>query len=339
MAIDMFSTRTMLRMLEQSKRPKSFLRDTFFATETPFDTEYVDIDITKGKRKMAPFVSPRIGSKTVERTGYETKTYKPVLVAPDTITTAEDILKRAAGETIYGAGSPDTRAVAILAKDMIELDDMITRREEWMAAQVLFTGSVDMVGEGVNETISFGLTNINTLASGAQWDESTSNPIGDLVLARKTIIQGSGVTPTMAILGSDAATAFTSNSKVLAALDNRRTEMGMLAPDPNRGNGLTYIGYDASSGLEMWSYDEWYLDDNGVEQPMIPVDKVLIGSPQARCEILYGAIVDVARGTFAVSRVPKSWITEKPSARFLQMSSRPLPAMLQPDAFYVYTVV
>lgn len=339
MAVSLFDTRTMLRMLEQAKRPKSFLKDTFFATQTPFDTEYVDIDIIKGKRRMAPFVSPRVGSKTVDRNGYETKIYKPVLVSPDTITTAEDLMKRAPGETIYGAGSPDIRAAAMLARDMMELDDMITRREEWMAAQVLFTGAVDMVGEGVNESVSFGLTNTATLASGAQWDESTSNPIGDLVTARKTIIQGSGVTPTMAILGSDAAATFTGNSKVLAALDNRRTEMGMLAPDPNRGNGLTYIGYIAEAGLELWGYDEWYLDDSGVEQPMIPVNKVLVGSSQARCEMLYGAVVDVNRGTFAIPRVPKSWTQEKPSARFVQISSRPLPAMLQPDAFYVYTVV
>lgn len=339
MAIDMFSTRTMLRMLEQAKKPKAFLKDTFFSTETPFDTEYVDIDIIKGKRRMAPFVSPRIGGKTVDRLGYETKTYKPVLVAPDTITTAEDLLKRLPGETIYSGNSPDTRAAAMLAKDMMELDDMITRREEWMAAQVLFTGSVSMVGDGVNETVSFGLTNVTTLGSTAKWDQSTSDPVKDLKAARTTIIQGSGVTPTMAILGSDAITALTRNSKVLTALDNKRTEMGMLAPDPNRGNGLTYIGYLAEPGLELWGYDEWYLADNGVEQPMVPVNKVLIGSPQARCELLYGAVVDVNRGAFALPRVPKSWTQEKPSARFVQVSSRPLPAMLQPDAFYVYTVV
>lgn len=339
MTVSLFDTRTMLRMLEQAKRPKSFLKDTFFATPNYFDTEYVDIDIIKGKRRMAPFVSPRIGSKTVDRIGYETKTYKPVLVSPDTITTAEDLMKRAPGETIYGAGSPDTRAAAMLARDMMELDDMITRREEWMAAQVLFTGAVDMVGEGVDESVSFGLTNIDTLASGAQWDESTSDPVKDLKTARTTIIQGSGITPDMAILGSDAAFALTRNSKVLAALDNRRTEMGMLAPDPNRGNGLTYIGYLSEPGLELWSYDEWYLDDSGVEQPMVPVNKVLIGSTNSRCEMLYGAVVDVNRGTFAAPRVPKSWTQEKPSARFVQISSRPLPAMLQPDAFYVYTVV
>ncbi len=42
------------------------------------------------------------------------------------------------------------------------LNDATTRREEWMAVQAIVTGTIPIVGEGVNETIDFGLTNKKT---------------------------------------------------------------------------------------------------------------------------------------------------------------------------------
>lgn len=340
MSINMFDTRTMIELLEQMKPARTFLKETFFRNVRTFDTEYVDIDIVKGKRRMAPFVSPIIGGKTVERQGYSTNTYKPVLVAPDMITTAQDLLKRAAGENIYGAGSPDERAAEQLGRDMAELDNLITRREEWMCAQALFTGQIQMIGEGVNESVNFGLAashNI-TLTSGDLWTADTSDPLGDLRTWRRLIIQDSGVSPDIVVMGSDAIDAFLNNAKVLSALDNRRVDLGQIVPSA-LPNGVTYYGYIREAGVDIYGYDEWYLDDAGVEQPMVPTQKVLMGSTRARTEMLYGAIVDVDEGTFALPRVPKSWTVPKPSARFVQLRSRPLPVPVQIDAFVVADVV
>lgn len=97
------------------------------------------------------------GSKTVERRGFVTRTLEPPLVAPDLVTTAELLLNRLPGENIYNAKSPAERAAEQLGKDLLELDEMVNRREEWMCAQVLFTGQVDIVGEGVDDTVYFGL--------------------------------------------------------------------------------------------------------------------------------------------------------------------------------------
>jgi len=329
--INIFDTRTMLKAMEQMKPPRTFLRDTFFPSVRTFDTKKVDIDLRKGKRKMAPFVSPRVGGKTVERQGYRTDTYEPCLVAPDMITTADDLFKRLPGENLYGGKSPEERAAEQLGIDLVELDDMITRREEWMCAQALLSGVINMVGEGINETINFGLTN-EILAAERRWTAEGSDPLADLKIWRRERIKASGITPNIAVMASDVIDIFINHPKVKGALDNRRIDLGKIDPMV-LPNGVTYYGYIKDVGLDIYAYDEWYLDDDGVEKPMVPEGKVLIGSTNARTERLYGAVALVDQDkVYSAERVPRSWTQKKPSARFVQVMSRPLP--VQVDAFF-----
>lgn len=344
MAIDMFDTRTMLRMLDEGKTAQSFLRDRYFSDVRPFDTKKVDVDLYKGKRRLAPFVHPKIGGKTVDRLGYRTETYEPPEVSPDMVTSAEDLLKRSAGEDVYGAMSPEERAADQMGRDMAELDNMITRREEWMSAQALFTGKIAVTGEGYDEEIQYwpadaGDQPYEALGAGDRWNESTSDPLADFRTGRRTVIQSSGVNPVDAILGTDAIEALLANEAFSKRLDNRRIDMGMIDPS-NLPNGVTYWGYLKDSGLDLWSYDEWYIDDNGVEQPMVPGKLVLLGSPNVRTTMAYGCVVDPEKGSFAAPRVPVSWVQRKnPAGRIVQIKSKPLPIIHQVDGFRVIKVL
>lgn len=346
MAISMFETRSMLPMLEEAKPANTFLKELFFSNEVPHETEHVDIDIWAGKRRLAPFVAPRIGSKTVERTGYEVKTYKPPQVAPDMITTAEDLLKRSPGENIYNAKSPNARAAELLTKDMLEMENMITRREEQMCAQALFTGQINVVGEGVNDTIQYwsqldaALRPYTALGAGARWNEETSDIVKNLRDWRRGVVQKSGIAPTQAILGSAAADTLFKNTLLLKQLDNRRIDSGEIntefLPD-----GVIYHGFLKGANMDLWSYDEWYIDEaDGEEKPMVPEKNILIGSPRVRTSMLYGCVVDPVEGSFALPRVPVSWVQRKPvSGRVLAVKSRPLPAIHQIYGFFTAQVL
>jgi len=93
-------------------------------------------------------------------------------------------------------------------------------------------------------------------------------------------------------------------------------------------------------GKRIWTYNEWYLDEAGVEQPMIPTNKIVMGSRAARAVRNYGAIVDLElQGSAALRFWPKSWITKDPSTRWLLMQSAPLPVINEPDAFAFATVI
>lgn len=350
--MDIFQTRTMLEALKIGKPAHSFLRDRYFGNVKTFDTTKLDIDIVKGKRKVAPFVHPKIGGKTVERDGYTTNSYEAPEVSPDMVSTAEDFINRAPGQTIYG-NDPSQRAAEQLGEDLSELDNMITRREEVMCSEALFKGLINVKGDGYDEVLRYWPTNpadqpYEALAGGALWSAAaTADPLSDLRRSRRTIIQNSGVTPQDAIMGTDALEAFLKLLKgVNVELDFRRVDMGQIDPK-HLPNGVTYWGYFKDSALDIFTYDEWYLDDNGDEQPMVPSKEVLIGSSNARTTMAYG-LVTLMRGSgdnaapefFAERRVPDTWTQRKnPAGRIVQIKSRPLPIINQIDAFRVLKVL
>lgn len=353
MPISMFETREMLPALRETKPAHTFLKDRYFSTVKTYETAKIDIDIYSGKRRMAPFVHPKIGGKTVERAGFRTDSFEAPELSPDMITTADDILKRSMGEGIYNAKSPDDRAAEQLGNDLAELDDIITRREEWMCAQALFTGQIVIVGDGYDtETIQYWPTVTADqpyveLGAGDRWNESTSDPMGDLRSNRTLGIQKSGVNPRDAIAGTDAISALMNNASFTKKLDYRRIDTGAIDPQ-NLPNGVTYWGFLKDSGIDLWSYDEWYVDDtSGLEVPMVPEKSILLGSSAVRTTMAYGCVT-LMRGSgdnaapefYAEPRVPDSWTQRKnPAGRIVQIKSRPLPIIHQVQGFRVLKVL
>lgn len=338
--VDIFSTRFMLRILEQSKRPKTFLRDLFFRETERSLTRHVDIDIVDGQRRLAPFVNPRNQGSLVERRGYTTQSFTPPYVKPKMVTEAEDFLKRQPGEHMYMGGLTSGQlASQRLGRDQAELDDMITRREEWMAAQALDGGVIDIVGEGVDAQVDFRMpSNHKINLSGSDlWDDS-GDPVADLRSWRRRCSQRSGLVPDVGVIGSDVEDALLNNDTFQSQLDNRRFEIGEVRMQEARDQGARLVAR-FKDGFELWAYDEWYVDPtDGQEKPMVPADKVLMGSTRARATRHYGAIRDV-RVMAAVDRFPKTWITEDPSARWLMLQSAPLMSLHQSGAFLAASVV
>lgn len=78
------------------------------------------------------------------------------------------------GENIYSQRTPDERGAAKLVSDLKMLDDMITRREEVMCAEVIFNGEVEVKGDGVDYIIDFNHTNREALSGADLWSASTS---------------------------------------------------------------------------------------------------------------------------------------------------------------------
>jgi len=150
----------MMGVIKKLPPVHTFFRSTFFSHEKTFATKSVDMDYRKGARKLAPFVSRVIGGKAVPNTGYETRTYKPTLIAPDKITTIDDLLDRQPGENLYSGRTPAQRAVIQMSEDFTDLREMILRREEWMCAQAMLTGKIVVLGEGVKDTIDFRFANL-----------------------------------------------------------------------------------------------------------------------------------------------------------------------------------
>lgn len=343
MAVDVFETRTMLSMLEQLYPPKTFLLDTFFSAVELSNTEHIDIDIFKGKRRLAPFVRYESQAKDVERVGFIKNSFKPPYIKIKMRSTAADLISRMPGQTIYqGISSPAERGAQLMAKDLAEMQDMITRREEWMAAQELETGKVAIAGEGYDAEVDFQMPGAHqVLLIGPElWTDAASSPIDDLREWFDLIGKDSGLNADTIVLGSSAAAAFLNNAAVQKTLDNRRIEVGQIDPK-TLPSGAVFMGTLKDPPCDIYRYNEYYFDEGtGTNKPMVPVDKIFMGSTKARTARHYGLIRDLeAEIQASVRWFPKSWIEKDPSVRWVMLQSAPLVCMHQPDAFLSAKVV
>lgn len=339
--MDLFTTRMMVRMLEQTYPAQTFFRDTFFSNRVNMTSEYADIDIRKGTRRVATYVKRKIGHTVVERQGFTTQSVKPELIAPMMVTTAEDILKRSAGENIYGAKDPNQRMMEILARDMRELDNMITRAEELQCAQALYNGKIEMpVADDEGRIIDVVVVdysehwNFDTV----NWEDITaSHPSYDFRRWRRSITQKSGLNPDICIVGANALEWLYLSKEWKEEQKYIRTTFGDYTPK-NAPLGATFVGYSPTVGMEMFTIDEWVLDAiSGKEVALADPNKILIASTEAYTSLIYGMVYDVAIGSFALPRVPKSFVRDEPSARYLKLSSAPIAVPHQTDAFLTVT--
>lgn len=345
MPISLYDSRTMMAAVRQLPPANAWLLRTFFPGKTEFTTKNVDVDIIKGKRKVGAYVSPIKAGKVRTKEGMTTKTFEPPYLKEKEAITPQEFFLREAGNTIYAPGDgPGQRAQRELGRILGELDLSYTRAEEVQAASILNDGTVVCTGEGVNVQVDFGMpaTHKITLTGTDLWTDTTnSNPLDDLVDWCNLVIKDSGIVPRKAVLGLDVSKAFVNHPKVKDILNNRRIVMGQIDPQ-QLPEGVTYLGNVTHAGvdLDLYTYQEWYLDANGVDQPMVPADKIWIGSPNTANKILYGAIQDLdAGGLVSMARFPKSWDEKDPSVRWVMLQSAPLVAMLQPDAFLSAKVV
>lgn len=347
MPINLFEPRTMMRAIERMAPVNTFFKDTFFRNVQTFPTKTVEADFVKGNRKLAPFVHPKIGGKTVENEGYYTNIFEPALVAPDIVTSADDLMNRLPGESLYSGRTPEERAAERLGQDLAKLDEMITRREEWMCAQALLTGKIPVIGEGLNYDIDFQFTNKETLSGTDLWSNPDSNPMEDIEKwYRKVQISGM-VNPDICIMANDVANAFTQHPKVKDVLDVKNYELAVIKPK-QLPNGVTYVGTINKLGLDIYQYNEWYLDDwtnpqQAETKPLIPDGTTILLSTRANYTMAYAAITlideDGAFYTVEGPRVPDTWIAKKPTRRFLQVGSKPLPIPHEVDSWYVAKVL
>ena len=349
MVHSIYDPRTMGKVISRMAPVRTFFKSTFFRNVETFVTETVDVDYKKGNRKLAPFVHRRIGGKTVPNTGYETKIYTPPLIAPDKVTSVDNLLKRQAGENPFSGRTPAERAVVKMAADFHELDEMITRREEWMCAQVIFTGSIPVIGEGIEETISFDFTNNETITTAAKkWNNAGSDPIADLKRWRKIVQKNGFVNCDICIMADDVAEAFVNHEKVRKLLDTRGYDLATIKPR-ELPNGVTYVGTIHGEGLDIYTYSEWFLDDwtdpsAPKQKPLVPDGELALLSTAAEYSMYYGATTLIDKKTeefYTVegARVPDSWAERKPARRFLQLNSNPLPVPHEVDSWFVAKVL
>lgn len=342
MAINIYSTYTMLAAVRQMLPHASFLRDRYFPTNEAgdvFPTDDVLVEYKDGNKKMAPVVMPRKGGITIERDGYTTKRYTPPLVAPQRPLTIDDLNKKGFGENLFSQKTPAQRQAEILGQDLADFDEMHTAREEYIAAQCMLHNGytlrqyADKYGGTDFEEYEIRFygesSNPCVYTPAVDWDEAGANILGDLS-AMIRMLTSRGLPATDLIVNPVVADVMINDPKIQKLLDNARISIGNINPTM-LPEGVASIGKINVQGrtVEIFSYDEQYEDEEtGELKYYIPSGQVILTSPAAG-RGLYGAVTQLEQSddqfhTYMGKRIPKYIADAKAEVRELKVSSRPL---------------
>ncbi|MFQ5472676.1 MAG: major capsid protein [Dehalococcoidia bacterium] len=337
---DLFSSDTLVGVIESLKRPQEFLLDLFFGTGDVNETsEEIHFDVRVGKRRISPFVSPLVEGKLVESLGHNTQTFKPAYVKDKRVFDPNRPLKRVAGERISGSLSPQQRIQSVLVSELQDQTEMLTRRKEVMAAEALRTGKITVVGDGFPTTVVDFLRTAGhtvTLSGASRWGQAGIVPIDDLETWMLTVLKASGAGVTDVVMDPDAWNFFINDTKTQKAIDRNLQQVNTLQIAPMVDAGGVFRGMIGNT--RVWTYQDWYVDSAGVEQKMLPANTVLLGSARIEGIKHHGAIRDEDAGYQAVEFWPKSWVQNDPSVRYLMMQSAPLVVPQRPDASFAAVV-
>ncbi|MGL6131697.1 MAG: major capsid protein [Fusobacteriaceae bacterium] len=342
-----FDRRVLNGFYKQEKPASTFLRRIFFPVTNMLDTPKVEKHFKKGKRRVAPFVSPKVGGKIYTNDGFDIHQQAIPTVGVCVKLSAEDeAFTIGLGQNPYAANP-----YAKVAEYLKDQSDMITRKEQIIIADLLTKGkfTVQEVGTdgsnaGTAYEVDFKMTNLFKAGEGEfadtkVWTDSTSNPIADLKKMRLAIWKNAGINPRNVVLSPDMATAFINHAKVKPYLDIKRIESGLIKPEVLEP-GVLYLGYINELGMDIYEYQDWYLDETtGTDKEILPEGSVIMGTTGN--EMLYGAVAIYDRksdGTlgeptvYKAERVADSW-REGNKVRNLETMAKPLPYPTDIDGF------
>ena len=330
-----YDTNALIGVVPNLKRPQKFLLDRFFPNIVMSDTEFVTIDVDVGKRRMSPFVSPLVEGKLVEQRRYQTDVFKPAYIKDKRAPDLRKPVRRMIGEHIGGAMTGSEREQANLEMEMTDQIDMIDRRLEWMGAQALVNGSVTIAGEGFpSVVVDFGRdASLSIALSGAaKWDTAFAavGTNGIFVTPSTNIEQWSHL---MLKKSGGVATdlVFTTTSWLLFIADTN-VQKSIFYPRAGEINNVN-LGSQTQRGAQfkgrwgqyyLWVYNDWYVDDSNVEQPMLADGSVIMSGADLMGTRAFGQILDPAFNYESLPYAPKTWVENDPAQRFILMQSSPI---------------
>ena len=336
-----YDTNVLIQVVPNLKRAQKFLLDSFFPNIVTADSEFVSIDVDVGKRRMSPFVSPLVEGRLVEQRRYQTNVFKPAYIKDKRAPDLRKPVRRMIGERIGGDMTGAEREMANLQFEMTDQIDILDRRLEWMASQALQTGTVTISGDGFPSVlVDFGRSADLTvaLAGGAQWGQAGVSPSTLIEDWGHILLKESGGVATDIVFTTTPWTLFIQDPVV---------KQTMWYPGQGGAGNVVNVGAQIQRGAQfkgrwgqynLWVYNDWYVDDNNVEQPMMPDGIIVMTGADLLGTRAFGQILDPAFNYQALPYAPKTWVENDPPQRMLLMQSSPIVIPSRVNASFAATV-
>ena len=345
--MNMYDTLYMLAAIEELPLEHTFFKERYFPTDDEmdvFNTSKVLADYREGSRRKAPFVMPRIGSLPVGREGFSTFELEPAYIGLSMPMTLDQLKKRGFGESLMSGMTPEDRARQMQIRDMAELSARISRTEEWMACQTMLNNGITMRHETDQKDVYEDVpcffydeaTNPAEFKPAAKWIHSTVDNKGNVtvgnwykdIYSMVAYLKHRGLPATDLLVSGEVGCFLMEDPWVMHMLDNRRVEMGRIAP-AELTEYVTHLGAFNFMGrtLDILICEGTYENENGTDTPYLDEGSVIVTAPDCG-KGLYGAIsqleMDGEYHTHAGKRVPQHLFTIKPPVKETQVAASPL---------------
>lgn len=346
--ISIETAQTWTSAFQKNYKPTMFLRKNLFGAVETYLGESVLMDYKKGARRLAPFVVPG-NNALVARDSFKTKTYTPPMMAPTRPIDAASLKSRSFGENPLNPLSEEERAAKLEAEDAKELVDMIDRRIEWMCAQLLVndrfeaSGYADDGKEKVTDTVTMdGFTQKATLSGDDLWSSAKADIYNQIKDVGVTMRQN-GNNPTMMIANSKTIT-YLLNSESLKGkmLIPNNALFATINPQITDQNVVRYAVMTPGN-LEVYGYDDCYLDSDGTVKSYIPDGYVIFTSKDIG-KILAASVTQIMEDgefhTYQGLYVPKTWTQNGDhEGKFIRVASASVPMVNDVDSWYTMKVL
>lgn len=297
------SNKRLLRAYMEEASAPMFLSGFFRSPpENYHTTEKVEIDIMRDDRDVAIAIQDLSASgRENEANLYSSKAFTPPIFKEDGTITSYHQIGRQPGQSPFENPDYAENAMNEAFRIFRRMERKLRRTIEWMASQVLTTGTVTLVNESGDAlyTIDFKPKSTHFDTVGVTWaaDGTTGTPLADVEDLAEVLVNDGMEEPDTLIFGKTAIERFLANAQVKARLDNRRMELGQIRPQP-RGQGSIYYGdmVTGSHRFELYAYGGRYRHpQTGNLTKYVGDDTVIMLSSKARLDLSFGALPMIRR--------------------------------------------
>ncbi|RKI24665.1 hypothetical protein D7V82_14670 [bacterium 1xD8-6] len=321
-----------------------FLHNRYFPDGKVYYSEKALIETKKKGRKAAPFVVPVVGGIIMENEGYRADEFEAPYIAPKKLITAQDLEKKAFGESPESGRTPEQRENEVQAEHMDDLRASILRRLELMCSEIIISGKVLMkhyataedAAKGVNYSLKYLQFYDKEFGNYYVWGKDTGKKFGSMNASEKieelyrmaSELRKRGVRATDMVMTSDVSLKFMADNEFLEFYNKRRVEIGDIDPK-ELPDGVVCNGRININGtvMTMFTYEEEYEDLDGTVKPIFPKGTIAFLHPNLG-ETVYAQVTFVQGSSFksyAEKIIPRLVADEKLNTVEVQEFSRPVP--------------
>lgn len=346
-------THKLINTIKKMYPVAQFFKDRYFPDGKTFYSEKALIETKKGGRKVAPFVIPVVGGIVQDAEGYRAYEVKAPYIAPKMPITAEELEKKAFGESPQSGRTPAQRENEIESEHMDDMRHSIYRRQELMCTEIITTGRLQMKHFGTAEDA---VKDRNYKEQVLQFyeekfknkyqftkDWNTMNAAEKIQEFYKItlILKKRGVRATDIVMTGDVSMDLMTDKEFLEFYNNLHVNTGsinqMELPD-----GVTCNGDINVNGviLKLFTYDEVYEDLDGTTKEFLPKGTIAFLHPNMGSTVY--AQVSFVKGigyvSYAERIVPRVVASEDDNIVEVQMFSRPVPYPLDWDGWLIANI-